>query len=326
MYFEGRGVDKDYAEARHWYMQASQNSEAYAEFQLARIYLQGGPGAEKDVTEAVNWLMRAAMGSDVNAQATRGKAQLLLGDLYSRGEGVPEDYVEAQRWYRKAEENGEQAAKSKLEYIAPKATAALLDRLQEYRRRRESGSAPGVTPQSGIQLAQAAVVSIITDTGTSGSGFFWTQKCMIVTNQHVVDGANTITVQSGSQGTLRGTILSEDRPRDLALLSVGVRQCQNLNLQRAPLPEIGQDVFAIGNPRGFSLSVTKGIVSAVRVLNEIQYIQIDAALNPGNSGGPLINGEGKVVGVATWAVKGSQGLNFGIVAAEILAAFAPFSY
>jgi len=173
-----------------------------------------------------------------------------------------------------------------------------------------------------IEDAINAVVSIETDTAI-GSGFFVSPSCLIVTNNHVIDGADAIVARMSNKKLLVAEVLSKDRDRDLALLRTNARTCSALSFESNP--RIGEEVFAIGSPLGLSETVTKGIISAFRATaSGMHYVQIDAALNPGNSGGPLITRSGFVVGVNTFQFKGTQGLNFAIAANEIKLAFRGF--
>ena len=112
--------------------------------------------------------------------------------------------------------------------------------------------------------------------------------------------------------------------RDLAILTTNAPECFALELENTNAG-IGTEVFAIGNPLGLEGTVTKGIVSATRTISSgIKYIQIDAGLNPGNSGGPLVNQRGRVLGVNTFKLKGYEGLNFAVASDEVRAAFGRF--
>lgn len=171
-----------------------------------------------------------------------------------------------------------------------------------------------------VEAALDSVVSIETDTGHIGSGFFVSPSCLVVTNEHVVTGAEVIIARTTSKALLTANLVSKDGERDLALLRTNARTCKGLVLENNP--RVGQEVFAIGSPLGLSNTITRGIISAFRETPAgIHYIQIDAALNPGNSGGPLITRSNSVVGVNTWQFKGTQGLNFAVSASEIKLAF-----
>jgi S1-C subfamily serine protease len=173
-----------------------------------------------------------------------------------------------------------------------------------------------------IEKAIQAVVSIETDTGKSGSGFFVSAACLVVTNNHVTAGSETIVLRTAAKKLLTAQIIASDPGRDLALLRSNSKSCPILPLETNA--KVGEEVFAIGSPMGLADTVTRGIISAFRDVSSIRYVQIDAALNPGNSGGPLVDRNGAVVGVNTFKLKDAEGLNFAIAASEIKAAFRSF--
>ncbi len=144
---------------------------------------------------------------------------------------------------------------------------------------------------------------------------------IILTNNHVVGNSKDVMVKLSRTIERKAKVLGRDPKTDLAVLEVSAEGIENPESRVATLGNsshvrIGQLVIAIGNPYGFSRTVTMGVVSALnRRLGLSQYedyIQTDAAINPGNSGGPLINIEGKVIGINTAMVKGGQGLGFAI--------------
>ncbi|MEA2255009.1 MAG: putative serine protease PepD [Solirubrobacteraceae bacterium] len=150
----------------------------------------------------------------------------------------------------------------------------------------------------------------------SGTGFAVSANGLVVTNEHVVDGAGRITVTL-SDGTKRpATVVGQDRSTDLALLRVdtGGASLTALKLADSSRAQIGDATYAIGNPFGLEGTLTTGIVSATgRTIDAPNgssiggVIQTDAALNPGNSGGPLLDAQGEVIGVNSQIESGSTG-------------------
>jgi len=179
--------------------------------------------------------------------------------------------------------------------------------------------------ENALENAMNGVVEIETDSGTLGSGFFFTNTCMVLTNHHVIVGAETIVLRTSSKKLFTAQVLASDDLRDLALLSTNARSCNPLQLEEAEKPHVGQEIFAIGSPLGLSGTVTKGIVSATRTTaSGIHYIQLDATINPGNSGGPLLSRSGKVLGINTFKLKGFEGLNFAVLSTEVRNSFGRF--
>lgn len=162
--------------------------------------------------------------------------------------------------------------------------------------------------------------------GALGSGFFIDRDGHLLTNAHVVQGEREISVtvfhEAGADEaqTLfeRVRIVAVNATWDLALLRVEPEELGETALVAAPFARmedvgVGDRCFAVGNPHGYERSVTEGIVSSVNRASEGQlYVQTTAALNPGNSGGPLFNLRGEVIGVNAWIRRGAEGLNFAI--------------
>ena len=153
-----------------------------------------------------------------------------------------------------------------------------------------------------------------------GSGFIISNDGQIITNAHVVDGADTVTVTLKDGRILDGRVLGSDPVTDIAVIKVDERNLPTVELGDSDQLQPGEWSIAIGNPLGLDNTVTVGIVSAVgRSSNQVgvpdkrvEFIQTDTAINPGNSGGPLLNQQGEVIGVNTAIINGAQGLGFAI--------------
>ena len=167
---------------------------------------------------------------------------------------------------------------------------------------------------SGIaKNAVQSVVTIRTNTG-QGTGFIISNQGYIVTNAHVLVGASKINAITYEQNTINANFIGFDGTFDIALLQIP-GDYKTLKLADSDKVQIGEKVIAIGNPLGLQFSISQGIVSGVHRtgINEIDaYIQTDAALNPGNSGGPLVNKQGEVIGINNFKVGGGESLGFAL--------------
>lgn len=154
----------------------------------------------------------------------------------------------------------------------------------------------------------------------TGSGFIINSSGQIVTNAHVVDGADTVSVTLKDGRTFKGEVLGEDPVTDVAVIKIEANKLLPVALGNSDVLQPGESVIAIGNPLGLDNTVTSGIISAtgrsssdVGVPDKrVGFIQTDAAINPGNSGGPLLNARGEVIGMNTAIISGAQGLGFAI--------------
>jgi S1-C subfamily serine protease len=153
----------------------------------------------------------------------------------------------------------------------------------------------------------------------SGSGFIFSSDGYLFTNCHVVDGAEKIMVSLLNENEIEGHLIGKDPDTDLAILKIYTEGYSIARLGDAGKLQIGQFVIAIGNPYGYQHTVTTGVVSALGRTLRTQsgglvdnVVQSDAPLNPGNSGGPMINTDGEVIGVNTAIINGAQGLSFSV--------------
>ncbi|MBD2774632.1 HhoA/HhoB/HtrA family serine endopeptidase [Iningainema tapete] len=154
----------------------------------------------------------------------------------------------------------------------------------------------------------------------SGSGFIINANGQILTNAHVVNGADIVTVKLKDGRTFDGKVQGEDPVTDVAVIKIDANNLPIVALGNSEILQPGEAVIAIGNPLGLDNTVTSGIISATgRSSSDIgandkrvDYLQTDAAINPGNSGGPLLNARGEVIGMNTAIIRGAQGIGFAI--------------
>ena len=153
----------------------------------------------------------------------------------------------------------------------------------------------------------------------TGSGFIINKEGDIITNAHVVSGADKVTVILKDGRQIEGKVIGSDELTDIAVIQVKSDNLPTVSLGTSANLQPGDWAIAIGNPLGLDNTVTAGIISAIGrksgqigVDKRVSFIQTDAAINPGNSGGPLLNQNGEVIGVNTAIIQGAQGLGFAI--------------
>ena len=177
-----------------------------------------------------------------------------------------------------------------------------------------------------VDTYKNVVIQIATPFST-GTGFYLKAPNLIVTNNHVVEGNNEVTIEGVGLKRQISRVLYNDAKFDLAFLEMPRETTiPSVKLAENRVAE-GERVTAIGHPFGLKYSFTQGIVSNPRhIYNNIDYIQHDAALNPGNSGGPLINTEGDVVGVNTFIIQNGNTIGFSLPAKYLDEALTAFNW
>ena len=155
-------------------------------------------------------------------------------------------------------------------------------------------------------------------TANLGSGLLVSTDGLVMTNSHVIEKAENLAVRCGDQES-RAEVRRRSKTPDLALLATSLKTRDSLVLNETYNRDlVGLDVFVIGNPYGLEGTFSTGIISGLREIDGVRYIQISAPISPGNSGGPVLLRDGTVIGIATLGSKVGQNLNFAIAAAEIV--------
>jgi S1-C subfamily serine protease len=200
---------------------------------------------------------------------------------------------------------------------------------------KEAAAAPAfdTEEQQNIAVYRKALPSVVNITSTAvafdffnrpvpqqgqGSGFVLDKEGHILTNNHVIDNAQRVEVTLADKHKYKATVIGVDKQHDLALLQIKATNLVPATLSESNGLVVGQRVYAIGNPFGLSGTMTRGIISAIRSIsmpsgNAIEdAIQTDAAVNPGNSGGPLLNSRGEVIGITTLIASNGSDQSAGI--------------
>ena len=160
-------------------------------------------------------------------------------------------------------------------------------------------------------------VFVVYSGNSLGSGFAIGENC-IVTNAHVIENVHSITLTSYEGDKYTASLLGIDEDKDIAVLVIKDASFPYLKMANLSTVKIGDDIYAIGAPKGMAYTLTKGTVSAKeRIVENESFIQIDAAINEGNSGGPLLNDAGEVLGMNTMKLTDSEGIGLAIPADRI---------
>ena len=288
MYQKGEGVPKDLVAAARWYRKAADQGNEVAQFKLGYMYYYG-EGVPKNLAAAARWFRKAAdQGNEV--------AQGMLGDMYYYGEGVPKDYLLSYAWSSLAAAQGQKYAKDIRDSLEKIMTPNQIAEAQRISRRIDAQIASGEKPEMFFHLNRVKQQPV-----SSGSGFLVGTRGEILTNYHVINKCNRLTVNHG--GTEHSaTVKTGDETNDLALLVAQSVKGFVSTLSVSPQIRLGEIVQVAGYPLSGILSndlnITSGNVSALAGLaNNVTHLQITAPIQPGNSGGPLLDETGNVVGI-----------------------------
>ena len=285
-YDGGKGVKKDSHEAVKWIRKAAEQGHPMAQYILGAFYYFGN-GVAKDFREAVKWYRKSADQGDAGSQAN-------LGLCYAKGEGVPKDYVQAYQWFNLASAQGDEDAKKNLHIAERQMTTEQIAEAQRLARE--------FRPHTSSSFRGSSSPENIFGPRASGSGFFITDDGYLITNEHVVKDAAQVRLVT-SAGLISAKVVKVDAANDLALLKADGRFAA-LPIAASRAMRLGGTVATVGFPniglQGFAPKLAKGeIASLSGAGDDARYFQISVPVQPGNSGGALVDERGTVVGVVS---------------------------
>jgi TPR repeat protein len=282
----GQGVAKDEVEAVKWYRKAAEQNLAEAQFNLGACYAKG-KGVAKDEVVAVKWFRKAA-------EQNLAVAQGALGGCYALGQGVAKDYVEGYKWWLLAAGQGFEVVKEGVTDLEERMTREQMAEGQKLARNfkpREVLSSGGDSSAAGIMQTRPE---------SSGTGFFITEDGYLITNEHVAGNGAQVRLVTEA-GLISAKVVKVDAANDLALLKAEGRFA-TLPVAASRAVKLGGTVATVGFPniglQGFAPKLAKGeIASLSGAQDDARYFQISVPVQPGNSGGALVDERGNVVGV-----------------------------
>jgi TPR repeat protein len=290
-YANGKGVMKNEAEAVKWYRKAAEQGNAKAQYNLGICYAFGR-GVVKNNAEAVKWYRKAAEQGDADGQNN-------LGNCYISGEGAVKNDVEGYKWCLLAAAQGHDLAKGNTAIaerrLSPAQRAEGQRLAQEWEARHANPDA-----KQAERKPETAVAG--DEPKSTGTGFIITRNGYLVTNHHVVEDTSKVRVQT-SAGLLDAEVVRVDDTSDLALLKVA-GTFEALPVVSSRSARLGATVATVGFPnvglQGFEPKLSKGDISSLAgIQDDVRYFQISVPVQPGNSGGALVDEQGNVVGVVT---------------------------
>jgi S1-C subfamily serine protease len=285
MYLIGQGVTKDEVEAAKWYHEAAEQGVAGAQNMLGLMYANG-KGVTKNYVEALKWYHKAA------EQGYAG-AHFGLSNMYRTGNGVPKDFVASYKWLLLAAAQGDEWAKVGISSLEDKMTREQMAEGQKLAREfkpRDKSQENDVTRENLQESSPEA----------SGSGFFITDDGYFITNQHVAGRGATVRVLTAS-GIIPAKVIKVYELNDLTLLKAEGKFAE-LPVVLSRKVQLGATVATVGFPniglQGFSPKLAKGeIASLAGIQDDARHFQISVPVQPGNSGGALVDERGNVIGV-----------------------------
>ena len=297
-YFNGEGIAKDYGEAVKWNRKAAEQNNAVAQNALGFCYAEG-KGVAKNQAEAVKWYRKAA-------EQNYALAQFNLGVSYYNGEGVTKDYVYAYMWLLLASGQGSNEAKRNMNLLENEMTREQIAEGQKLARNFK----PRKVPSAGSDSSSTGIVQSRPE--ASGSGFFITEDGYLITNEHVAGEGTQVRLLTAT-GIISAKVVKMDAANDLALLKAKGKFAALPVVTSRPL-KLGDTVATVGFPnvimQGFAPKFARGeIASLSGAQDDARYFQISVPVQPGNSGGALVDEHGNVVGVVCAKLSAKEALS-----------------
>jgi TPR repeat protein len=315
--YAGKGVAKDYKEAVRWFRRAAEQNYGWAQCNLGLCYYRG-EGVAKDYNEAMNWYRKAAAQNDATAQYN-------LGVYYGMGQGVAKDYVEAYKWSLLAAGQGYENARNNVTALE---NAMSREQIAEGQRLARNFK-PREAPAFGFESSAPPAVGYSPE--ISGTGFFITEDGFVITDEHMASNGTLVRLVTEA-GMLFAKVVKVDTANGLALLKVEGK-FSALAVMSSRTTKMGSTVATVGFPniglQGFAPKLAKGEIAALSgAQDDPRYFQISVPVQPGNSGGALVDERGNVVGVvsaklnaaATLATSGSlpENVNYAVKSSFLL--------
>jgi S1-C subfamily serine protease len=298
LYQHGLGVSKDLEEAFKWYRLAAEQGDDCAQLSTGAFF-ELALGVPQDYKEAVKWYRLAAEQGNAIAQCN-------LGHKYEKGQGVLQDYVLAHMWLNLAVSHGDMICVTTRKIVEKKISPQQLEKAQQLARNWKSTNkirtAESSPPQPSTPQPPKSSVAIAT-----GTGFLFGSQDYIVTNYHVVKGTSEVTVKFLNGESINAEVIATDTQNDVAILKLTKSpsfQSREMKFGDSAMVRMGDKVFTIGYPSinimGFKPKYTEGVISAVTGIKDNPTVfQTTVPIQPGNSGGPLFNEKGEVIGLTT---------------------------
>jgi len=309
MYFNGEGVTQDYKQAVYWLKKSADQGDDLAQFNLGFMYSQDKV-VTQDYKQSVYWYTKSA-------KQGYSDAQYMLGLIYVIGKGVPQNYKLAYVWANLAASQGNKEGIDIRDTLVKKLTPQQISEAQEL----TSKIQYKIDNPTKSQEQQSSISKI----NGSGTGFIITRDGYILTCHHVIKDANQIKITVG-ENRYSAKLVRDDPNNDLALLKIN-GSFPALAFSQKRSAKMGQEVFTIGYPnpslQGINAKFTKGTINSLTGFqDDLRLYQISVPVQPGNSGGALVDENGNILGVivamlsakATFNISGSlpQNVNYAV--------------